>query len=90
MPHDSAEIILIDLVFNKHFLLSMLKKAMLLKGGVCIFFKNALENCIGPVPNKLVAVRAVFTRGDARRERSSVHMTDISQAERRQKNRDGG
>ncbi len=35
------------------------------------------------------AVRGMSSH-DARRERSSVHMTDISRAERRQKDRDGG
>ncbi len=35
------------------------------------------------------AVRGVSSH-DARRERSSVHTMDISRAERRQKDRDGG
>ncbi len=55
------------------------------------FFKNALENESGPIPKQTCsqsAVRGVSTQ-DAR-ERVSVHMTDISRAERRQKDRDGG
>ncbi len=53
------------------------------KGGSMHFFKNALENWVGPAPKQTwsqSAVRGVSTH-DARRERSSVHMTDISRAE---------
>ncbi len=44
------------------------------------FFKNALENLVGPVPKQTCrqsAARVVSTH-DAKRERSPVHMTDIN------------
>ncbi len=46
------------------------------------FFKHALENLVGSVQKQTCsqsAVRGVSTH-DARRERSSVHMMDISRA----------
>ncbi len=56
------------------------------------FFKNALENKLGPSTKTNFSqsgARGVSTH-DARREHSSVHMMDIIRAERRQKDRDGG
>ncbi len=54
------------------------------------FFKIPLENWVGPVPKQTCSQSAVggVSTHDARRERS-VHMTDISRAERQQKDRDG-
>ncbi len=71
---------------SNSFLLSVPMTRLKLKGGVCIFSKT-----VGPVLKQTCsqsAVRGVSTH-DARRERSSVHMTDNSRAERRQKDRDG-
>ncbi len=59
----------------------------------CAFFQKRFRKQVGGrVPKQTCsqsAVKGVSTH-DARRERSSVHMTDISRAERRQKDRDGG